>query len=160
MTISQVNQWLKAKKVDVEAKKVKKITNSFTNDILRIKGTDNKLYKLRLANENPYINRKLEFYIEKSLCPNDFLYYNPENGNYVRTWYVGKHPTKRNWNQEFYDELTGLVNKYQSISIPSNINLTYPKYFDDVEAIKNFCQEFECTIIITTIRQNTCGSWW
>ncbi len=144
MTVSQINQWLKAKSINIEAKSVKKINNSFTNNIYRILGTDGKLYKLRIANENPYINRALEYYIEMQLNKSSFLYYDKKNGNYLREWYVGKILKKRNWSQKLFDDLEIEIHKYQSLSVPKEINMLYPKYFDDVQEIKdNLNQEFQ-----------------
>ncbi len=156
MTVFQINQWLKAKKIKVEAKKIRKINNGFTNAIYKVLGVDGKYYKLRIAIQNEYINRKLEHYIEMQLNSHSFLYYDVKTGNYFREWYIGKHPKKRNWNQAFFDRLCDTIKSYQALKVPTDLNILYPRYIDDVEEIKDTLPQELATYksIIKTFNSN------
>ncbi len=145
MTTLQINQWLKAKNIKVNAIKIKKINNSFTNAVYKITADDGQIYKLRIASESPYINRTLEYYIEMQLNKEAFLYYDQKSGNYFRHWYPGKHLKKWNWNQKTFDCLQNEINKYQALEVPQSVKTLYPRYIDDVHEIKEtLAPELKC----------------
>lgn len=122
--------WLDKNNIPIidKIQNIEKINKGFVNQIYKITLNDNQVLKLRIANENKFINRKLEYIIEANLNNGDFLYYNKNTGDYLRYWIDGKHPSKNDFIEK-WSHINNTLNFIHNIK-PYKTYITYPEYYD------------------------------
>lgn len=111
---------------DNDVLSIEHITNSFTNDVYHIVLKDNSEFKLRMANFNEYIDRKLEKHIETSLFNDDILFYD-EQGNFIKKWYIGKTLEKKDLSNEIFSSILEFIDKFQKINL-QGVSVKKPVY--------------------------------
>ncbi|MGL4343149.1 MAG: phosphotransferase [Metamycoplasmataceae bacterium] len=94
---------------------LEKIETGFTNHIYHLILKNKKEYKVRIANNHPFINRPLEKKIEFTFNEKDIIYYD-NSGNFIKNWIVGKSLNKNNLSEEFWYFIFQQINILQSIT--------------------------------------------
>lgn len=124
----EFNEILKKTKIDLNNILIKKhIKKGFTNEIFYVKDKQKNEYKIRIAAQNPYINRNLEKEIEFQLFKENIIYYDDE-GNFVKKWVFGKELKKENLNSLVIENILKIIKKIQNIQI-FNSEIKEPVYY-------------------------------
>lgn len=100
--------------------KIKKIHNGFTNISFLLSFENGEKFQIRIGYNNDIVDRKNEFKIIKALNLEEYLYYNPKNGNAVKKWLPGNTLNKKNIDDFFIENFCKKVDELHQVPIDLN----------------------------------------